>query len=297
MKTFALIFFALLGFSEVGFTADRRSSYPFITGDGFRAICTHIFDETGQNFQPWEVKQGDTIFVKSDYINNFYENIHPKIPSDYILITHNSDHSASSVCRELLEEDRLIAWFAQNAYEVSHPKLIPIPIGLENRYNVNGDPNRVDMAIKKIPDPEKRNIFIYMNFNIATCPEERKEVFSLLNDISHVVSTPKAYPAFLKDLSRSMFVLSPRGNGYDCHRTWEALLMGAIPIVKTSSMDPLFKNLPVLIVNEFKELDIEFLQKKYHEIRSKPFDKRKLTMDYWIQLIYKQTVKARNKSA
>ena len=93
-----------------------------------------------------------------------------------------------------------------------------------------------------------------------------------------------------------MFVLCPRGNGYDCHRTWEALLMGAIPIVKSSSMDPLFKNLPVLIVNDFKELDDEFLQKKYEEIRSKPFDKRKLTMDYWADILVKLSEKSREKS-
>jgi len=296
MKALAWFLFTLICFKQVGFSADRRPSFPFITGDGFRSISTHIFDETGQNFQPWEVQQGDTIFVKSDYISNFYENIHPKIFSDYILITHNSDFSASSGCRELLEQDRLIAWLAQNAYEVSHPKLIPIPIGLENRYNRNGDPSRVEMAIKKFQNSEKRNIFIYMNFNIATSPGERGEVFSLFKDRSYVVSSPKAYPAFLKDLARSMFVLCPRGNFYDCHRTWEALLMGAIPIVKSSSMDPLFKNLPVLIVNDFKELDDEFLQKKYEEIRSKPFDKRKLRMDYWADILVKLSEKSREKS-
>ena len=43
------------------------------------------------------------------------------------------------------------------------------------------------------------------------------------------------------------FILSPPGAGFDCHRTWEALYLGAIPIVKTSSLDPLYKDLPVVI--------------------------------------------------
>ena len=30
------------------------------------------------------------------------------------------------------------------------------------------------------------------------------------------------------------FVASPSGNGLDCHRTWEALLLRSIPIVKVS---------------------------------------------------------------
>jgi hypothetical protein len=30
------------------------------------------------------------------------------------------------------------------------------------------------------------------------------------------------------------FVASPYGGGPDCHRTWEALILGCIPIVKSS---------------------------------------------------------------
>ena len=31
------------------------------------------------------------------------------------------------------------------------------------------------------------------------------------------------------------FVASPSGNGLDCHRTWEALLLRSIPIVKVQT--------------------------------------------------------------
>ena len=34
---------------------------------------------------------------------------------------------------------------------------------------------------------------------------------------------------YLMALGQHRFVLSPRGNGLDAHRTWEALLVGAIP--------------------------------------------------------------------
>ena len=32
------------------------------------------------------------------------------------------------------------------------------------------------------------------------------------------------------------FVASPPGNGFDCHRTWEALILGCIVIVQNSSV-------------------------------------------------------------
>jgi len=49
------------------------------------------------------------------------------------------------------------------------------------------------------------------------------------------------------------FVASPYGNGFDCHRTWEALCLGCIPIVKISPLDRLFANLPVLLNTTLKE--------------------------------------------
>ena len=45
--------------------------------------------------------------------------------------------------------------------------------------------------------------------------------------------------------------MSPQGNGLDCHRTWEALILKTIPIVRTSSLDPLYEGLPVVVVHEW----------------------------------------------
>ena len=55
------------------------------------------------------------------------------------------------------------------------------------------------------------------------------------------------------------FVVSPRGHGYDCHRTWEALALGCIPIVKHSPIDHVFDHLPVLIVREWSDVNRELL--------------------------------------
>jgi hypothetical protein len=47
-------------------------------------------------------------------------------------------------------------------------------------------------------------------------------------------------------MSDYQFVASPMGNGYDCHRTWEALALGCVPIVnlgklKKSQREPLLQ--------------------------------------------------------
>ena len=89
---------------------------------------------------------------------------------------------------------------------------------------------------------------------------------------------------FLTVLGRHRFVLSPRGNGLDAHRTWEALLVrlktrvvhlactspasrlhlactspaspqvGTIPIVRSSALDELYEALPVLVVRDWTDV-------------------------------------------
>ena len=36
---------------------------------------------------------------------------------------------------------------------------------------------------------------------------------------------------YIKELSSCYFCLSPNGNGIDCHKHWECLYLGVIPIV------------------------------------------------------------------
>ena len=58
-----------------------------------------------------------------------------------ILITHNSDWNRPEEPYSLamLYSDNLIMWFVENAAVVDHPKLTPIPIGIQNRrYNESG---------------------------------------------------------------------------------------------------------------------------------------------------------------
>lgn len=50
------------------------------------------------------------------------------------------------------------------------------------------------------------------------------------------------------------FELSPFGNGLDCFRHWECLLLHTIPIVFDSPVNAVFRDLPVLIVKDYREI-------------------------------------------
>ena len=78
----------------------------------------------------------------------------------------------------------------------------------------------------------------------------------------------KNWDAYLNDMAQSKFVLSPEGAGIDSHRTWEALLMGCYPIVLSSTLNPLYEDLPVVVVSNWNEITEEFLKKKKEEFAS-----------------------------
>jgi hypothetical protein len=85
--------------------------------------------------------------------------------------------------------------------------------------------------------------------------------------------------------------LSPRGNGIDCHRTWEALYLDAIPIVWHSTLDSIYTNLPIIIINDWSEVNEKFLRNKLYEIALKKvqqppvYQYDKLRSAFWHQMI------------
>ncbi len=81
------------------------------------------------------------------------------------------------------------------------------------------------------------------------------------------------------------FSISPHGNGLDCHRTWEDLALGCIVIVKTSPLDPLYEGLPVIIVQDWNEVNEENFEKwivQYGDAFTNPAYREKLTNRYWM---------------
>ena len=80
---------------------------------------------------------------------------------------------------------------------------------------------------------------------------------------------------YLNKMSKYKFVLSLRGAGWDCHRHYEALLVGSVPIMDGGPILELFKknSLPVL---DISEIDYQIFNKSFDFLYSRDF----LTMDH-----------------
>jgi hypothetical protein len=95
-------------------------------------------------------------------------------------------------------------------------------------------------------------------------------------------------PQFWEETAKSKFSISPLGIEVDCVRTWECFVLNSIPIVEHSYLDPLYEDLPILLIHNWEDINQNFLEKKYEEIKSKNFSIDKAYMDYWIDLIHQR---------
>ena len=86
-------------------------------------------------------------------------------------------------------------------------------------------------------------------------------------------------------MSKFSFVVSPFGHGFDCIRTFEALCLGCIVIMKKSFLDVIYEDLPVLLVDEWTDINESLLNKTLDEFKNKEFNYNKLKMDYWTNLV------------
>jgi hypothetical protein len=137
----------------------------------------------------------------------------------------------------------------------------------------------------------------------SVCAETEKPKYSFVKCISkpggvQVHDLPKIY-----ERNRQYpFWLSPRGGGLDCHRTWEALYLDIIAIVWKNSLNVLYENLPVLIINNYEELNERFLLEKLNEISKKKLSKKKiyqyekLRNAYWRRLILSKSRHKENRN-
>ena len=143
---------------------------------------------------------------------------------------------------------------------------------------------RVLQAVQEAHLPKTQ--LAYMNITIQSYSLERWDVFKQFARAPFCYRTgKKPFRDYLLDMARCKFVIAPRGAGLDTYRLWEALYLDCIPVVKTSSLDILYEDLPILIVQDWKEVTEEFLNQKYEEFRRTPFNMEKTTLEYWTKWI------------
>jgi hypothetical protein len=231
------------------------------------------------------------VYVDSARVKNFF-NIIKDYEKPFILLSHNGDigfnQSDIDNCPKCIKK-----WFGQNINAINTDSIISLPIGLErphwskHRYGIHSHKhNKIYEYSKKECG---KNKMCYINFNPKTSKSKRqwivphftnkKWVFIRMGGISGNIDH------YFKDCKESHFVICPDGNGIDCHRNWEMLYIGVTPIIERSYFhEKIYGDLPVLIVDSFKDLNENLLLEKLDSFK-KNNNTEKLKFSYWENII------------
>lgn len=281
----------------------------FISSVGFRKSC-NIFSLKDDNkylddINFKNIKDNDLVYIKTDYLLGFYNNLN-KLSKKIMLVCGCSDYTIpndiiqNSFFENLINNEYIIHIYAQNCI-YSHPKITNLPIGLDYHtmsknkiyWGMIKTPieqeNELLEIIKKTKPFYKRELKIYSNCHFSVYPKfenDRKNALSKIpkNLLFLETSQLERIKSWNNQINYT-FVLSPHGNGLDCHRTWEALILGCIPIVKTSKVDKLYENLPVLIVNEWSDVNNDLLINTVNTFKQINFNYKKLKLQYWLDIM------------
>ena len=243
----------------------------------------HNFTVTHElRLQP--LKSAETIFVYTHLVEAFYREIVPHLEKPVILISHNSDNRIDERFLELIESDKILHWFGQNV-AIDHGKVTAIPIGLANSQWSHG---QIETFAAVAAQKVTKNRLLYMNFDFRTNPRERLPIYNMFKDNPLItVSNGLAYEAYLKELTSHVFCISPPGNGLDCHRIWECLYLGVIPIsLKNPNLEH-FYDLPISLIDDWSQIDEPFLQAEFQRILQSSFNMQKIDINYWANRIKK----------
>jgi len=253
-----------------------------------------------------KIVDGSIVYITASAIPAFVE-IMKTIPHRIVLVTGDCDQSvyqdvfpSSHEFLEFIEQDKILHWFAQNS-TVNHSKISPIPIGLDyhtlseksNSWGSQAKPMDQENLLRGIQDGSplfyRRKISCYANFqfniNGRFANERRVARKEIPENVVEYEEQKRPREETWGIQSEYAFVISPSGNGLDCHRTWEALCLGCIPIVKSSPIDHLFEGLPVLIVNSWSDITRTKLEEVIDEFKNKTFNYDKLKLSYWTKQI------------
>jgi len=259
-----------------------RDSYPYVTGMGFRNRSDLIFDEHHKDTAEKITKNNQVAFVKTDLVPYFFRDIVPNLKHDIKIITHNSALGIDQRYSVFLNDPRIIRWYAQNA-NFDHPKLESVPLGIANRHWPHGNIEQIEEAKKQ---NNLKDYLVYMNFDVKTNPKKRQKILGMFENKDYVLrGDKKPFKEYLTDLSRSKFTISPPGHGIDCHRIWESIAVGTIPIVENCHNISFHRKCPIMIVDDWSVITKEYLEYKYEFYTSSLYNSDTIFLDYWIKKI------------
>lgn len=265
-----------------------------VTVDSWRLWCDSIYWADEGPRGTMDFAGGDVVFCKIDEVMRFFERVR-LTRRRLVLVTGQGDFPCAGWRQEFLPAN-VASWFATNVTQ-AHPRITALPLGL-------GSPSShatlTAAAILKARQAARpRDKWLYVNFRSETNPSVRGPIYEFFQNQREEWITfepPQdrgSNSHFLDQILRHRFVLCPPGNGVDTHRMWEVLVAGAIPVVLRSQVMEPFRGLPILFVDDYRQVTRGLLEAASSSIQIPEVLPAVMREDFWAAEI----LKARKASA
>lgn len=243
-----------LEFVEKVFEIKKSRDYMTLFIDNIRLYKRYIV----------EVKDSDRPYVESLMEKSDLLKLCSNFPDmKFIIFTNLEDTPIDEYIFDCIP-DNVLCISAVNAV-ANGGKVIPAPYGVQRRMSISD--TRIEDLKSSIRFFQKNpSGLLYVSHSEDT-NSERKGIKNIFRNKSwaRVDEDRVSYSAFLDNLGRSKFMICPVGNAIDCHRNWEVLYMRRVPIMKKQSyLEKLFKDYPVLFVEDYSEVTDELLISNSH---------------------------------
>jgi len=277
--------------------AGRYTSFPFISPDTFRALADIVIEDAEVKrreklnerhilyFDLAEVEGTEATYQELPALG-LLDEVLTSIADPPVLIMSHGDFAPSAQIMSDLES-RCHRVYSINILQETE-KTKAIPLGLENLYrNRNGRLADYHHAFEH-PDAAERTRMVFAAFSAENNRPIRSKVLKQLGESRFPSPRDRLTPQEYRDqVRRTKFVLSPPGRGFDCHRTWEAIYLGAVPVVLEGSLAlGLLINLPIHSVNSYSDFlahsDIH-LEGIFHELQLRV--RVEAFMPHWVNQI------------
>ena len=180
----------------------------------------------------------------------------------FIIFTNLED---TPIDDQIRVPDNVLCISAVNA--IAHgDKVIPAPYGVQRKMTPDDDRIEQLMGWMEFDNKDNPDNLLYVSHNESS-NARRLGIKNLFydKDWAEVNEQRVGYHTFLSNLSNSKFMICPIGNAIDCHRNWEVLYMRRVPVmVRDPYLEELYKDYPVLFVNDYKDVTKELLIKNDH---------------------------------
>ena len=271
-----------LEFVEKLFEIKRRKNYMTLFIDNIRLYNRNIV----------EAKESDRCYIEQLMSKNDLLNLCSQFPDmKFIIFTNLEDTPIDEYIFDSIPKN-VLCISAVNA--ISHGgKVVPAPYGLQRAMSPDDDRVKVtsDFILSAEIDPSS---LLYVNHSDNT-NKERIGIKDIFRDKTWAVVQESriTYSEHLRKVKQSKFVICPRGNAIDCHRNWEVLYMRRVPVMKKHPyLESLYKDYPVLFVNDYSEVTQELLENNESlYLRALEMDLIELTLPNFFDKIVNKSLK------